>query len=54
MKNLHKLGKIFLLSLLIFLPKTAFADGFDHINIDVDIDKNGIGNIKEDTKISKT
>lgn len=53
MKNLHKLGKIFLLSLLIFLPKTAFADGFDHINIDVDIDKNGIGNIKEEWQIDE-
>ena len=53
MKNLHKLGKIFLLSLLIFLPKTAFADGFDHINIDVDIDKNGIGNIREEWQIDE-
>lgn len=53
MKGFYKIGKILLLSLLIFLPKPAFADGFDHINIDVDIDKNGIGKVSEEWQIDE-
>lgn len=53
MKGFYKIGKILLLSLLILLPKPAFADGFDHINIDVDIDKYGIGNVSEEWQIDE-
>ena len=53
MKKLHKLSEILLLSLVLFLPKAVFADGFDHINIDVDIDKNGVGNVSEEWQIDE-
>lgn len=53
MKKLKNSLKILLLSLLIFLPKPALAAGFDHINIDVDIDKNGVGNVKEEWQIDE-
>lgn len=53
MKEFYKIGKILLLSLLIFLPKSAFAAGFDHINIDVDIDKNGIAKVSEEWQIDE-
>lgn len=53
MKKIHKLSKILLLSLVLLLPKTVFADGFDHINIDVDIGKNGIGNVSEEWQIDE-
>lgn len=53
MKRLNKICKILLFSLVILLPKTVLADGFDHINIDVDIDKNGLANISEEWQIDE-
>ena len=54
MRKIHKLSKILLMSLVLLLPKTVFADGFDHININVDIDKNGIGNVSEEWQIDES
>lgn len=47
MKNIKKLLTFIFLSLVILLPKGALASSFDKIDIDVNIDKNGIGNIDE-------
>ncbi|WP_394019175.1 DUF2207 family protein [Anaerococcus cruorum] len=54
MKKLKDGLKIFLLALLIFFPKPVLADGFDHINIDVDIDKNGVGKVSEQWQIDES
>lgn len=54
MKILKNSLKILLLSLLIFFPKPVLADGFDHINIDVDIDKNGVGKVSEQWQIDES
>jgi len=51
MKKFSKnLLKIFLLSLLLFIPKVAFADQIYNIDINVDIDENGIGHVSETWK----
>lgn len=54
MKKLKTIAKIFLLSILIFLPTKAFAGDFHQIDLNVDIDKNGIGNVKEEWQINET
>ena len=49
-----KIRKIFALTLLLFLmPVFVFAEDFKEINIDVNIDKNGIGEVKEVWKINE-
>ena len=54
MKKVHKIIKLLVLSIVILLPTTVFADDFDHIDINVDIDKNGIGSVSEDWQIDET
>lgn len=54
MKKLKTIAKIFFLSLLIFLPTKAFAGDFHQIDLNVDIDKNGIGSVKEEWQINET
>lgn len=54
MKKLKTIAKIFLLSILIFLPTQAFAGDFHQIDLNVDIDKNGIGSVKEEWQINET
>ena len=49
-----KFKKIFTLTLLLFLiPVFVFAEDFKEININVDIDKNGIGEVKEVWQINE-
>ena len=49
-----KIRKIFALTLLLFLmPVFVFAEDFEEININVDIDKNGIGEVKEVWQINE-
>lgn len=49
-----KFRKIFTLTLLLLLmPAFVFAEDFKEININVDIDKNGIGEVKEVWKINE-
>ena len=49
-----KLRKIFALTLLLFLvPVFVFAEDFKEMNLDVTIDKNGIGEVKEVWKIDE-
>lgn len=49
-----KIRKIFALTLLLFLmPVFVFAEDFKKININVDIDKNGIGEVKEVWQINE-
>lgn len=54
MKKLITIAKIFLLSILIFLPTKVFAGDFHQIDLNVDIDKNGIGSVKEEWKLNET
>lgn len=54
MKKLKNIAKIFLLSILIFLPTKVFAGDFHQIDLNVDIDKNGIGSVKKEWKINET
>ncbi|WP_416334857.1 DUF2207 family protein [Anaerococcus sp. DFU013_CI05] len=54
MKKVHKIIKLLVLSIVILLPTTVFADDFDHIDINIDIDKNGIGSVSEDWQIDET
>lgn len=54
MKKLKTIAKIFFLSILIFLPTKVFAGDFHQIDLNVDIDKNGIGNVKEEWQINET
>ena len=49
-----KIRKIFALTLLLLLmPAFVFAEDFKEININVDIDKNGIGEVKEVWQINE-
>lgn len=54
MKKLKTIAKIFFLSILIFLPTKVFAGDFHQIDLNVDIDKNGIGSVKEVWQINET
>ena len=53
MKNIKKSLKFILLSLIMLLPKSALASSFDKIDIDVNIDKNGIASVDEQWKIDE-
>ena len=53
MKKLKKAVNLLFLSFLVFIPQTVFAENFDHINIDVDVDKNGIGKVNEEWQIDE-
>lgn len=49
-----KFRKILALTLFfLFIPAFVFAEDFKEINIDVNIDKNGIGEVKEVWKINE-
>ena len=46
-KNFKNLLKILLLLVFIALPKTVLADDFESIDMEISIDKNGLGHVKE-------
>lgn len=54
MKLSKKIFPVLLLLVYLFFPKIAFADDFDHIGIDVYIDENGIGEVKEEWQIDES
>ena len=51
MKKFNKIFNFLLLSIIILLPKSVLADGFDHINLDVNIDENGKASVSEEWQI---
>ncbi|WP_297280789.1 DUF2207 domain-containing protein [uncultured Anaerococcus sp.] len=51
--NIKRILKIVLLSLIILIPKSAYASDFDHIDINVDIDENGKADVKEEWQIDE-
>lgn len=54
MKLSKKIFPLLLLLVYLFFPKIALADDFDHIGIDVYIDENGIGEVKEEWQIDES
>lgn len=54
MKLSKKFFPLLLLLVSLFFPKIALADDFDHIGIDVYIDENGIGEVKEEWQIDES
>lgn len=54
MKLSKKFFPLILLLVYLFFPKIALADDFDHIGIDVYIDENGIGEVKEEWQIDES
>lgn len=54
MKLSKKFFPVFILLVYLFFPKIALADDFDHIGIDVYIDENGIGEVKEEWQIDES
>lgn len=54
MKLSKKFFPLLLLLVYLFFPKIALADDFDHIGIDVYIDENGIGEVKEEWQIDES
>lgn len=54
MKLSKKFFPLLILLVYLFFPKIALADDFDHIGIDVYIDENGIGEVKEEWQIDES
>ena len=54
MKLSKKFFPLLILFVYLFFPKIALADDFDHIGIDVYIDENGIGEVKEEWQIDES
>lgn len=54
MKKFKRVFKYILLSIIILLPTSVLADGFDHINLDVSIDKNGKASVSEQWQIDES
>ena len=53
-EKIKNYSKDIFLSIFIFLPTKAFAGDFHQIDLNVDIDKNGIGNVKKEWQINET
>lgn len=53
MKKFKRVFNSILLSIIILLPTSVLADSFDHINLDVNIDKNGKASVSEEWQIDE-
>lgn len=53
MKKFKRVFNSILLSIIILLPTSVLAGGFDHINLDVSIDKNGKASVSEEWQIDE-
>ena len=51
--KIKKLSKYLLALILFLLPRISLADSFDSLDMDVNIDKNGVGSVEETWKINE-